>query len=549
MNRKSWLGASGLCWAAMAGVVSIWACTSSSGNQGGSPTFPSSTQDATFPSSSSGGTSSGGQTFNLTACLSGIAGTNIDAGACPTVSACIQSQCSADLTAAYGSGWMNGVISTSAPCSGFASCVMGSASCTQAAAQTCFTSNAACDCPMQILAQCASTKCADATCSTSLLASVPTDPTSVDCSGTCVDEQTDSSNCGACGHACTGGQTCQAGACACLAPAVSCSGTCVDEQTSLSNCGACGTACATGAACTAGACVCPTTNPDACGASCTNKQTDSSNCGTCGNVCLTGQACASGTCTSTTSCLNTAPTCGGSVINSCTSQDYCGASGNCQGANAGMVCDNPIGATCIAGVCGCQPGQGNVSGYCTDCASMNMILCGTACVSPTSSQTNCGASGNCQGANAGVNCTGGNCTSGVCSCPVGTGEILCASGCIDPATSSTNCGATGNCQGTNAGIACTSGAICNGTTCVSTPANPCGYSGCTTAPNNEGYGFMCCPNAADGGVECNAVNTGGTSSCSNQCGISGKPCCPGNTCGTIDPTNSMGITCTAGAGQ
>jgi hypothetical protein len=41
------------------------------------------------------------------------------------------------------------------------------------------------------------------------------------CSGTCVDTQTNSKHCGACGNACQSGQTCQAGVCSCGVPGVS----------------------------------------------------------------------------------------------------------------------------------------------------------------------------------------------------------------------------------------------------------------------------------------------------------------------------------------
>jgi hypothetical protein len=46
----------------------------------------------------------------------------------------------------------------------------------------------------------------------------------------CVNESTDSNNCGACGHVCATGDTC-------------CSGGCVDTSSDDNNCGACGIVC------------------------------------------------------------------------------------------------------------------------------------------------------------------------------------------------------------------------------------------------------------------------------------------------------------------
>lgn len=44
------------------------------------------------------------------------------------------------------------------------------------------------------------------------------------CGAVCLDTQTDTSNCGACGNACAVGQTCAAGACTCGAASVSFAG-------------------------------------------------------------------------------------------------------------------------------------------------------------------------------------------------------------------------------------------------------------------------------------------------------------------------------------
>ncbi len=54
---------------------------------------------------------------------------------------------------------------------------------------------------------------------------------------------------------CDVGATCQSGVCACPGIDSVCSGACVDEQTDSNNCGGCGVVCAAGGGCAAGACV------------------------------------------------------------------------------------------------------------------------------------------------------------------------------------------------------------------------------------------------------------------------------------------------------
>ncbi len=116
------------------------------------------------------------------------------------------------------------------------------------------------------------------------------------CGGTCVDLQSNNSNCGACGTLCssTGGKSCRAGLCQCPAGMTDCNGTCVSLATSSANCGACGEACADGKTCQASLCACPTGTLECLGV-CTNVQTDKANCGACGVSCGTS-TCYAGTC-------------------------------------------------------------------------------------------------------------------------------------------------------------------------------------------------------------------------------------------------------------
>jgi hypothetical protein len=108
---------------------------------------------------------------------------------------------------------------------------------------------------------------ADGTCDTRLTA----------CSGVCVELGGDESNCGACGNACSAGQSCSSGTCvtpqpppppppppidasvpdapACEFGSASCGGTCIPVLFDNNNCGACGVVCASGTRCLRGVCM------------------------------------------------------------------------------------------------------------------------------------------------------------------------------------------------------------------------------------------------------------------------------------------------------
>jgi len=84
------------------------------------------------------------------------------------------------------------------------------------------------------------------------------------CNGTCINETTNAMpnapNCGGCGanFSCTGGETCQGGACGCSGAVPSlCGGACTNVATDAANCGACGAACpgrAQGESCSSSVC-------------------------------------------------------------------------------------------------------------------------------------------------------------------------------------------------------------------------------------------------------------------------------------------------------
>ena len=134
-----------------------------------------------------------------------------------------------------------------------------------------------------------------------------------------VDVTGSSAHCGACGVVCTGGRTCQAGACTtsvCAGGLGSCDGSEVNGcETTLASdathCGACGNACrfdhAT-AECTAGACgfsVCALGYGDCDGSAangCEASLTSVVHCGGCGVACDDGDPCTIDTCDATLGC-------------------------------------------------------------------------------------------------------------------------------------------------------------------------------------------------------------------------------------------------------
>lgn len=126
----------------------------------------------------------------------------------------------------------------------------------------------------------------------------------------------------------------------CEAPQVECSGSCVDTQTDAAHCGTCESACSAGEACSAGVCV-PGCGDGltACGEACVDTQTNPDHCGSCGSECLDEEVCSEGTCAS--SCTEGTQECDGGCFDTDSSTTHCG--------ECGLTCGG--GWSCEAGAC------------------------------------------------------------------------------------------------------------------------------------------------------------------------------------------------------
>jgi predicted CxxxxCH...CXXCH cytochrome family protein len=250
--------------------------------------------------------------------------------------------------------------------------------------------------------------CSNGTCALSCQAGL------VDCGGTCVDPMTSRTHCGASGSCgvgsagatCAPGQLCSSGLCAlsCQAGLTECSGKCVDRQSDPANCGTCGNGCLAGQVCSAGVC---TLSCQAgllnCGGKCVDPATDRSFCGATGScsggeagqVCAPGHLCGGTACA--VSCQAGLADCGGACVDTSIDPAHCGADLACAGGTA------------------CGPSQACRSGGCWDLCPAGQLVCDGACTDPSANSLHCGASGDCAGANAGVACGAGEaCVTGGC---------------------------------------------------------------------------------------------------------------------------------------
>jgi hypothetical protein len=195
-------------------------------------------------------------------------------------------------------------------------------------------------------------------------------------------------------------------------------------------------------------------------------------------ICGNGNRCKDGTCVADhCSGVNCDP---GLICNP--ADGKCVVAGACvsTGCPDGQTCDKVKGActqdTCLATHCPYGQKCNSDTGQCELRCSGSLLFCDTMCVNPQTSRTNCGATGDCQGQNAGMACPSAQvCSQGKCSNTCANNTLNCNGECIDPHTDMRHCGAKTDCKGTHVGETCQVGFNCVDSACV--PISSAGGTG------------------------------------------------------------------------
>lgn len=184
--------------------------------------------------------------------------------------------------------------------------------------------------------------------------------------------------------------------------------------------------------------------------------------------------------------------CGGRCVDAETDVEFCGARGDCLGANAGESCLG--GKTCFGGLCVTPCPNGLLA--CRNPGSNTQV-----CVDPARSSAFCGAGMDCLGSNAGQECPdNGVCSDGACTCLPGYTRVAgqcvfttCLANSMDNVCTLPNgrgaqaCNATGTAfTGDCVATACDTGFNLQSGSCVPNVCPPDSLENACLIPNGSG---------------------------------------------------------------
>ncbi|MEO7036481.1 MAG: hypothetical protein ABI548_21230 [Polyangiaceae bacterium] len=198
---------------------------------------------------------------------------------------------------------------------------------------------------------------------------------------------------------------------------MNCSGSCVNLQTDAKNCLTCGHLCASGQICSGGSCVQDCGNNTRCGNTCANLSTDPNNCQACGTHC-------------------SAPAANGIAV--CSGAAGCGIQCNSGITTCGKACCDAAPAnshahsSCVSNACGvqCDANYHACNSTATPCYSDgDPQHCGTGCLDCSQANANSACKGGTQTTCANT-CNGPT----ISACPAVNGKPFCGSWDFESAT-------------------------------------------------------------------------------------------------------------------
>lgn len=226
--------------------------------------------------------------------------------------------------------------------------------------------------------------------------------------------------------------------------------------------------------------------------------------------------CLEGSCQS--SCGPMMVDCNGVCVNPLTDNSYCGATGDCEDANAGQTCLD--GTVCKQGLC-------------QDTCPSSQVYCNGRCIDPESDKDYCGAQKDCTGY---TSCLDGEvCYQSKCGQNCSGGQIFCDGRCVDPQTERAFCGASSDCIGVHAGVSCSDRQVCDKGQCRTGCSDGFVICGGVCIDHQTDLTYCGADARCTGYSSCEGDQVCEDGKCEDICKVEGEMLCDGK---CIDPTSN-----------